>query len=131
MQAIHTNVVCRRFSFQPYSGKHGLMHVKYDLSTCQQTLDEFVIKYHVCCAGMQGKVSHYVFVGSAGAYVPRKYEAGHVEGDERKASAGHVEVENYLEQQDVPYTVFQPLYIYGPHTAKVLRSRSIIPLLSA
>jgi nucleoside-diphosphate-sugar epimerase len=77
------------------------------MDACQPMIDHF-----------KGKVSHYVFVGSAGAYVPRKYEAGHVEGDERKASAGHVEVENYLEQQDLPYTVFQPLYIYGPHTAK-------------
>lgn len=32
--------------------------------------------------------------------------------------AGHVEVEEYLVRQDLPYTVFQPLYIYGPHTAK-------------
>jgi hypothetical protein len=29
-----------------------------------------------------------------------------------------VTVESYLEEQDIPYTVFQPLYIYGPHTAK-------------
>ena len=27
-------------------------------------------------------------------------------------------MEGYLEEQDMPYTVFQPLYIYGPHTAK-------------
>lgn len=27
-------------------------------------------------------------------------------------------VEGYLEEQQLPYTVFQPLYIYGPHTAK-------------
>ena len=33
-------------------------------------------------------------------------------------SPGHVEVESYLESEDVPFTVFQPLYIYGPHTAK-------------
>ncbi len=29
-----------------------------------------------------------------------------------------MEVEEYLVRQDLPYTVFQPLYIYGPHTAK-------------
>lgn len=32
--------------------------------------------------------------------------------------AGHVQVEEYLARQDLPFTVFQPLYIYGPHTAK-------------
>jgi uncharacterized protein YbjT (DUF2867 family) len=29
-----------------------------------------------------------------------------------------VGVEEYLESSGVPYTVFQPLYIYGPDTAK-------------
>ncbi len=32
--------------------------------------------------------------------------------------SGHVAVEHYLEGQGLPYTVFQPLYIYGPATAK-------------
>lgn len=32
--------------------------------------------------------------------------------------AGHVEVERYLERLNLPYTVFQPLYIYGDHTNK-------------
>ena len=27
-------------------------------------------------------------------------------------------MEDYLEQQRLPYTVFQPLYIYGAYTAK-------------
>lgn len=31
---------------------------------------------------------------------------------------GHVVVEKYLESEGLPFTVFQPLYIYGPHTAK-------------
>ena len=59
-----------------------------------------------------------MFIGSAGAYVADPIEPGHFEGDARKASAGHVAVENYLASQNLPYTVFQPLYIYGPHTAK-------------
>lgn len=67
---------------------------------------------------MQGKVSQYIFVSSAGAYKELPIEAGLKEGDPRKASAGHVPVENYLEEQGLPYTIFQPLYIYGPHTAK-------------
>jgi hypothetical protein len=29
-----------------------------------------------------------------------------------------VEVEKYLEEQDLPYSVFQPQYIYGPYTNK-------------
>ncbi len=48
---------------------------------------------------MQGQVQHYAFVSSAGAYVAGPIEPEHVEGDARKASAGHVEVENYLEEQ--------------------------------
>lgn len=27
-------------------------------------------------------------------------------------------MEKYLEEQDLPYTVFQPQYIYGPYTNK-------------
>jgi hypothetical protein len=34
------------------------------------------------------------------------------------AAAGHVAVEKYLAAEGLPYSVFQPLYIYGPHTAK-------------
>lgn len=44
--------------------------------------------------------------------------AGLKEGDKRKESAGHVPVEQYLQSEGLPYTVFQPLYIYGPNTAK-------------
>ena len=68
---------------------------------------------------VQGNVQHFVFVASAGAYVPDGLHAGHQEGDKRKSSAGHVAVENYLKEEGLPFTVFQPHYIYGPHTAKV------------
>ena len=44
-------------------------------------------------------MAHYVFVASAGAYKGNKIEPALVEGDVRKDSAGHVEVEKYLEQQ--------------------------------
>ena len=67
---------------------------------------------------LQGKVSHYIFVASAGAYVPDGIHAGLKEGDKRKESAGHVPVEQYLQSEGLPYTIFQPLYIYGPHTGK-------------
>lgn len=66
----------------------------------------------------QGKVSNFVFVSSAGAYEANSIEPMHMEGDARKASAGHFGVEEYLKEQDAPYTIFQPLYIYGPATAK-------------
>ena len=76
------------------------------------------LQKHTVLSGMQGKVSHYVFVASAGAYVPDGVHAGLKEGDKRKESAGHVPVEQYLQSEGLPYTIFQPLYIYGPHTAK-------------
>lgn len=91
------------------SGAFGIVYDNNgkDLENCKPLIDHF-----------KGKVKHYVFVGSAGAYAANSVEPMHVEGDKRKASAGHVAVEGYLEEQDLPYTVFQPLYIYGPHTAK-------------
>ncbi len=48
---------------------------------------------------LQDKVSHYVFVGSAGAYKANKVEPVLTEKDARKDSAGHVAVEKYLEEQ--------------------------------
>ena len=48
----------------------------------------------------------------------KQMEPGHWEGDLRKASAGHVEVEKYLGISGLPWTVFQPLYIYGEFNAK-------------
>ncbi|PNH08146.1 Chloroplast stem-loop binding protein a, chloroplastic, partial [Tetrabaena socialis] len=78
-----------------------------DMGSCQPMIDHF-----------KHKVDHYVFVSSAGAYKADSIEPMHVEGDVRKATAGHVEVEAYLAQSRMPYTVFQPLYIYGPNTGK-------------
>ena len=51
--------------------------------------------------------------------MPDGLHAGLKEGDKRKESAGHVPVEQYLQSEGLPYTIFQPLYIYGPHTGKV------------
>ena len=78
---------------------------------------------------MQGKLQHYVFVSSAGAYAPNPIEPCHLEGDPRKASAGHVGVEKYLLEKAMPYTVFQPLYIYGPHAAKEYLVSGLLLLL--
>ena len=44
------------------------------------------------CTAAQGKVKHYVFVASAGAYKDDPVEPMRVEGDARKA-AGHAAVE--------------------------------------
>jgi nucleoside-diphosphate-sugar epimerase len=78
-----------------------------DMDACKALIDTYA-----------SKVKHYVFVGSAGAYVADDVEPMHVEGDARKPSAGHVAVENYLVEVDAPFTVFQPQYIYGAYTAK-------------
>ncbi len=78
-----------------------------DMDACKALIDTYA-----------SKVKHYVFVGSAGAYVANDVEPMHVEGDARKSSAGHVAVENYLVEVNAPFTVFQPQYIYGAHTAK-------------
>ncbi|CAK0742954.1 hypothetical protein CVIRNUC_001432 [Coccomyxa viridis] len=78
-----------------------------DLDTCKVAIDHF-----------KDKVSHYAFVASAGAYKANKVEPALTESDARKDSAGHVAVEKYLAEQGLPYTVFQPLYIYGPYAAK-------------
>ncbi len=45
---------------------------------------------HLLPPSLQGSVQHYAFVGSAGAYKANDVEPMLVEGDERKASAGHV-----------------------------------------
>ncbi|GIL71894.1 hypothetical protein Vretimale_649 [Volvox reticuliferus] len=97
---------------KPSTYPRGSFDVVYDnngkdLTSCQPMIDHF-----------KHKVDHYVFVSSAGAYKADPIEPMHVEGDARKSTAGHVEVEAYLEKARIPYTVFQPLYIYGPNTAK-------------
>lgn len=63
------------------------------------------------------RVKHYVFVSSAGMYKPSKIEPAGFEDDERNQK-DHYFVEEYLKEKRVPYTIFRPLYIYGPYTAK-------------
>lgn len=78
-----------------------------DMESCKQLIDTYT---HT--------TKHYVFVASAGAYKANSIEPCVVEGDARKSSAGHVEVENYLVSKKANFTIFQPAYIYGPETAK-------------
>ena len=78
-----------------------------DMDNCKPLIDTF-----------NGKVSQYVFVASAGAYKADSIEPMHVEGDARNLTKAHGQVEVYLKEQKVPFTVVQPLYIYGPLTSK-------------
>jgi len=80
-----------------------------DMDSCKPLID-------ACTKARQLK--NYVFIASAGAYNANRVEPMHVEGDPRKEKAGHVQVEKYLQSTKLPWTVFHPLYIYGPHTAK-------------
>ncbi|GFR42412.1 hypothetical protein Agub_g3312 [Astrephomene gubernaculifera] len=79
-----------------------------DLASCQPLIDHFKHR----------DLSHYVFVSSAGAYSPHPLHPEHTETDTRKPSAGHTAVEAALAAARLPYTVFQPLYVYGPYGAK-------------
>eukprot|EP00210_Caulerpa_lentillifera_P008200 g7830.t1 len=96
----------------PTTYPSGSFDVVYDnngktLEECKPMIDTF-----------KDKVSHYVFVSSAGAYNANEIEPMHLEGDPRKSSAGHYAVEEYLKKENLPYSIFHPLYIYGPYTAK-------------
>ena len=51
-----------------YCGSQLQERNAYDLAEVQGT--------SACCVHMQGKVSHYVFIASAGAYVPDGIHAG-------------------------------------------------------
>lgn len=57
-------------------------------------------------------------MGSAGAYADNIVEPQLFEGMTRKPKAPHFGVEALLEESSLPYTVFQPLYIYGAYTNK-------------
>lgn len=65
-----------------------------------------------------GQIKHYCFVGSAGAYADNYVEPQLFEGMTRKPKAPHFGVEALLEESKLPFTVFQPLYIYGAYTNK-------------
>lgn len=52
----------------------------------------------VHCVCLQGMCRHYVFVASAGAYKADSIEPMHVEGDERKSSAGDARLQQQQQQ---------------------------------
>lgn len=64
----------------------------------------------------KGKLTHYVYVSSAGVYL-KSDQMPHVEGDALDPESRHkgkFETEQYLAEQDIPFTSVRPVYIYGP-----------------
>ncbi|HIK36670.1 MAG TPA: NAD-dependent epimerase/dehydratase family protein [Geminocystis sp. M7585_C2015_104] len=62
------------------------------------------------------KVSHFVYVSSAGVYLP-SHQLPHRETDAIDPESRHkgkYETEAYLQAQGVPFTSVRPVYIYGP-----------------
>ena len=64
----------------------------------------------------QGKIAHFVYVSSAGVYLP-SHQMPHREGDVVDPNSRHkgkFATEQYLEAQGIPFTSIRPTYIYGP-----------------
>lgn len=62
------------------------------------------------------KVSHFVYVSSAGVYL-KSDQMPHVEGDPvdpKSRHRGKFETEDYLAKAGIPFTSIRPVYIYGP-----------------
>ncbi|XP_047316598.1 chloroplast stem-loop binding protein of 41 kDa a, chloroplastic-like [Impatiens glandulifera] len=57
-------------------------------------------------------VQHFFFISSAGIYKPTE-EPPHIEGDDVKASAGHVGVEKYISEVFTSWASFRPQYMIG------------------
>lgn len=63
-----------------------------------------------------GKIQHFVYVSSAGVYLPSE-EMPHIEGDKVDPNSRHKgkhETETYLADSGIPFTSIRPTYIYGP-----------------
>lgn len=63
-----------------------------------------------------GQVQHFVYVSSAGVYL-KTDQLPHREGDAVDPNSRHkgkFATEEYLTQQQVPFTSVRPVYIYGP-----------------
>ncbi|QCS50297.1 NAD-dependent epimerase/dehydratase family protein [Picosynechococcus sp. PCC 11901] len=62
-----------------------------------------------------GKVKHFIYVSSAGVYLPTE-QPPHKEADPVDPNSRHKgkhETEAYLAQSDLPWTSIRPTYIYG------------------
>ena len=68
-----------------------------------------------------GQVQHFVYVSSAGVYL-KTDQLPHREGDAVDPNSRHkgkFATEEYLTQQQVPFTSVRPVYIYGPQNHTV------------
>ena len=64
----------------------------------------------------QDRVKHFVYVSSAGVYLPSE-QMPHVEGDPVDPNSRHKgkhQTEAYLAASGIPWTSIRPTYIYGP-----------------
>lgn len=64
----------------------------------------------------KGKIQHFVYVSSAGVYLPT-HQLPHREGDPvdpKSRHRGKYETEAYLAEMGLPWTSIRPTYIYGP-----------------
>lgn len=71
-----------------------------------------------------GKVQHFVYMSSAGVYLPAM-ELPHKEGDAvdpKSRHKGKHETEAYLSKLGIPFTSIRPTYIYGPQNYNQLES---------
>ena len=64
----------------------------------------------------KGKISHFVYVSSAGVYLPCEQMPHREEDavDPNSRHKGKFETEQYLKEQGIPFTSIRPTYIYGP-----------------
>lgn len=63
-----------------------------------------------------GKLAHFVYVSSAGVYLP-SHQMPHRENDPVDPNSRHkgkFDTEEYLQAQGIPFTSIRPTYIYGP-----------------
>lgn len=62
------------------------------------------------------RVKHFVYMSSAGVYL-KSDQMPHIEGDAidpQSRHKGKYDTENYLAEQNLPFTAIRPTYIYGP-----------------
>ncbi|MEY2984854.1 MAG: hypothetical protein RLZZ568_1471 [Cyanobacteriota bacterium] len=71
-----------------------------------------------------GKIQHFVYVSSAGVYLPSP-QMPHRETDAVDPNSRHkgkFETERFLAQSGMPWTSIRPTYIYGPHNYNPLET---------
>ena len=64
----------------------------------------------------KGQLQHFIYVSSAGVYA-KSDQMPHIEGDPVDPNSRHkgkFHTEDYLKEQDIPFTAVRPVYIYGP-----------------